>query len=103
MLIDTPGAVQAYIVFPALAVVVREREIRKSSLQFLHLFLKGSDMSPPRKKRRRKLWTATDFKQLKTLAGRQPVARIARRLRRTEPAVRWQATQKGISLAMKRG
>jgi hypothetical protein len=42
------------------------------------------------------------MKELKALAGRAPLARIARQLRRTELAVRWKATQKGISLALKR-
>jgi hypothetical protein len=48
-----------------------------------------------------KYWSPNDLKRLKAMAGRQSLARIAKQLRRTEMAVRWKATQKGISLAMK--
>jgi hypothetical protein len=58
--------------------------------------------SARKKKTTRRDWTAADLKQLKALAGRAPLARIARQLRRTELAVRWKATQKKISLATKR-
>jgi hypothetical protein len=50
---------------------------------------------------RRKLWTAADLKQLKALAGRERLERIARQLRRTPAAVRRKATDRRISLAMK--
>jgi hypothetical protein len=49
-----------------------------------------------------KYWSPADLKRLRALAGRTPLARIARQLRRTEMAVRWKATQTGISLAKKK-
>lgn len=58
-------------------------------------------MPPSKKKRIRKLWTSTELKELKALAGRLSLSAIARRLRRTELAVRWKATQRRISLAMR--
>lgn len=58
-------------------------------------------MARSKKKRVRKIWTAADVKQLKKLAGRSKASAIARRCRRTEPAVRWKAHQLRISLAMR--
>jgi len=58
-------------------------------------------MPRSKKKRTRILWTTADLKQLKSLAGRQAVSSIAKRLGRTAAAVRRKATLSGISLAMK--
>lgn len=58
-------------------------------------------MARTTKKPARKLWTAAEVKDLKTLAGRHTLTAIARRLKRTPQAVRRKATIKGISLAMK--
>ena len=58
-------------------------------------------MARSKKKLTRKRWTPAELKQLKALAGRATLASIARKLRRTELAVRWKATQARISLAMK--
>jgi hypothetical protein len=59
-------------------------------------------MARVKKKAARRDWTPAEMKELKALAGRAPLSRIARQLRRTELAVRWKATQKGVSLALKR-
>jgi hypothetical protein len=59
-------------------------------------------MARAKRKAARRDWTPAELKELKALAGRAPLARIARQLRRTGLAVRWKATQKGISLALKR-
>jgi len=48
------------------------------------------------------LWSSTDVKQLRRLAGRQSVARIARTLKRSVAAVRIKAHTKWIRLAMRR-
>jgi|HubBroStandDraft_1064217.scaffolds.fasta_scaffold502101_2 hypothetical protein len=53
-------------------------------------------------RRRRILWTAGDVRLLKSSARRQPVAKIARALRRTEAAVRFKANTLKISLALKK-
>lgn len=50
---------------------------------------------------KRILWTAADVRLLKTQARRQPVAKIARQLRRSEAAVRYKATTLKISLALR--
>lgn len=52
---------------------------------------------PPRRKRI--LWTPTDVKTLRRLAGRQSVKAIARQLKRSEPAVRFKAHVHGIRLS----
>lgn len=50
---------------------------------------------------KRNVWTPTDLKQLKRMAGRLSASRIARELRRTEGAVRVRASQEGLSLRMR--
>ena len=52
--------------------------------------------------RKRILWTAADVRHLRKAAGRQPVAKMARELRRSEAAVRYKATMLKVSLALKR-
>jgi hypothetical protein len=56
----------------------------------------------PRSRRKRIVWSTTDLKQLRNLAGRESVARIARKLKRTIQAVRFKAHMHRISLALKR-
>lgn len=58
-------------------------------------------MARSKKKPARKLWTAAEVKDLKSMAGKHKLNAIAKRLRRTPQAVRRKATIKGISLAMK--
>jgi len=53
----------------------------------------------PRTARKRNLWSPADLKLLKQLAGKEPVKRIARQLKRSEAAVRFKAWQKRIKLA----
>ena len=55
----------------------------------------------PRPRRKRILWTSSDIKLLRSLAGRESVSRIARRLKRSEAAVRFKAWEKRIPLAMR--
>jgi hypothetical protein len=50
---------------------------------------------------KRILWTAADVRLLKSQARRQPVAKIAKQLRRSEAAVRYKATTLKISLALR--
>lgn len=52
--------------------------------------------------RKRNMWTAADLKLLRQRAGKETVHRIAKRLKRTVLAVRWQASTRGIRLAVKR-
>jgi hypothetical protein len=56
----------------------------------------------PRTRRKRVLWTASELKLLKKMAGRQGVRKIARQLKRSEAAVRFKAWQKRIKLALKK-
>jgi hypothetical protein len=56
----------------------------------------------PRIRRKRVIWTSADLKLLRTLAGRESAARIARKLKRTVQAVRFKAHANRISLAMRR-
>jgi hypothetical protein len=56
----------------------------------------------PRPRRKRFVWSTTDLKLLRTLAGRESAARIARKLKRTVQAVRFKAHMNRISLALKR-
>jgi len=56
----------------------------------------------PRSRRKRIVWSTTDLKLLRSLAGRESAARIARKLRRTVQAVRYKAHVNRISLALKR-
>ena len=57
----------------------------------------------PRMRRKRVLWTSTDVKVLKQLAGKQSGKQIARRLKRSEAAVRFKAWQMKLSLGVGRG
>jgi hypothetical protein len=50
---------------------------------------------------KRRPWTRTEVKTLRTLAGRKTVKAIGRTLRRSEAAVRFKAHSKRIKLAMK--
>jgi hypothetical protein len=60
-------------------------------------FLIGEDMAAKRSKRRE--WTKTDIRELKTLAREKtPAPRIARKLKRTEGATRQKAFSLGVSL-----
>ena len=54
------------------------------------------------KRAKRQPWSRAEIKQLRALAGRHSLQRIARELGRTRAAARRKATQQGISLAMKR-
>lgn len=51
------------------------------------------------KKPKRRAWTPTQVRELKTSAGKRPAARIAKRLKRSEGATRQKACSLGISLA----
>jgi hypothetical protein len=51
-----------------------------------------------KKRRPVKPWTASDLKVLKSRAGKDPVEKIAKDLKRTPSAVRQKATSLGISL-----
>lgn len=52
-----------------------------------------------KKSTKRRAWTATEVRELKTLARKKtPAARIAKRLRRTEGATRQKAFSIGLSL-----
>jgi len=53
------------------------------------------------RRRKRVLWTSTDVKLLRNLAGKQTVARIARASKRSVAAVRFKAHTKRIRLAMR--
>jgi hypothetical protein len=50
----------------------------------------------------RKLWTAADLKSLKQQAGKASVVKIARQLKRSAAAVRFRASQEGISLRQRK-
>jgi hypothetical protein len=52
--------------------------------------------------KKRRTWTAADLKQLRKLAGRVSARQIARRLKRTEGAVRRRASKQRIRLRLKR-
>lgn len=54
----------------------------------------------PRKKTI-KVWTNTDVKTLRKLAGKTPAGKIAKQLKRTEGATRQKAMALGISLRVK--
>ena len=56
----------------------------------------------PRPRRKRIVWSTTDLKLLRNLAGRESAARIAGKLKRTVQAVRFKAHMHRISLALKR-
>lgn len=55
-----------------------------------------------RTRRKRTFWSANDIKRLRSMAGRQRAALIAKTLKRTLLAVRYKAHIHGISLAFKR-
>jgi hypothetical protein len=53
----------------------------------------------PKKSKKRRAWTSTEVRELKTMARRKtPAARIAKKLRRTEGATRQKAFSIGLSL-----
>jgi hypothetical protein len=57
----------------------------------------GNEMA--RKNSKRREWTKTDIRELKTLArGKTPAGKIARALKRTEGATRQKAFSLGVSL-----
>jgi NADH:ubiquinone oxidoreductase subunit len=57
----------------------------------------GNDMAKKNSKRRE--WTKTDIRELKTLArAKTPAGKIARALKRTEGATRQKAFSLGVSL-----
>ena len=52
-----------------------------------------------KKSKKRRAWTSTEVRELKTMARRKtPAARIAKQLKRTEGATRQKAFSIGISL-----
>jgi hypothetical protein len=53
----------------------------------------------PKKSKKRRAWTSTEVRELKTMARRKtPAARIAKKLKRTEGATRQKAFSIGLSL-----
>ena len=50
----------------------------------------------------RRPWSKDDLRLLKGMARKEPLAKIAKSLKRTEGATRHKATIEGISLSMKR-
>lgn len=56
---------------------------------------------PRTQKRIVKAWTSADLKLLKTSARKQPAAKIAKQLKRTESAVRQKAGALGVSLRLR--
>jgi NADH:ubiquinone oxidoreductase subunit len=63
----------------------------------IHLFLEGVEMAKKNSKRRE--WTKTDIRELKTLArAKTPAGKIAKALKRTEGATRQKAFSLGVSL-----
>ncbi|HEX4158417.1 MAG TPA: hypothetical protein VHY79_08065 [Rhizomicrobium sp.] len=61
---------------------------------------------PPAKKKaiKRRAWTPEDVKEFKSLAkAKTPAAKIARRFKRTEGAIRQKALHLGISLNSRGG
>jgi len=53
----------------------------------------------PKKAKKRRAWTATEVRELKTLARKKtPAARIAKKLKRSEGATRQKAFSIGLSL-----
>ena len=63
----------------------------------LNVVVDGDEMA--RKNSKRREWTKTDIRELKTLArGKTPAGKIARALKRTEGATRQKAFSLGVSL-----
>ena len=58
---------------------------------------------PRTARRKRVLWTASELKILRKLAGKQGARLIARHLKRSAAAVRFKAWQKRIKLAVRKG
>lgn len=57
----------------------------------------------PKKKIKRRAWTSEDVKEFKALArAKTPAAKIARRFKRTEGAIRQKALHLGVSLNSRR-
>jgi hypothetical protein len=54
----------------------------------------------PKKAPARRPWTKDDLKVLKSMARKEPLAKIAKSLKRTEGATRHKATMVGVSLRM---
>ena len=54
-----------------------------------------------KKARPAKAWTAADLRILKKLAGKEPKARIARTLKRSEAAVTFKAFKRRLSLRVR--
>jgi hypothetical protein len=53
----------------------------------------------PKKSKKRRAWTSTEVRELKTMArSKTPAARIAKKLKRTEGATRQKAFSIGLSL-----
>ena len=50
----------------------------------------------------RRPWSKDDVRLLKSMARKEPAARIARALKRTEAATRQKATNLGVSVSMRR-
>jgi hypothetical protein len=48
----------------------------------------------------RRLWSKEDFRLLKSMARKEPLAKIAAALKRTAGATRQKATNLGVSLSM---
>ena len=48
----------------------------------------------------RRTWSKDDLRVLKSMARKEPLARIAKALKRTEAATRHKATITGVSLAL---
>jgi hypothetical protein len=49
----------------------------------------------------RRPWSKDDFRILKSMARKEPLAKIAKSLKRTEGATRHKATMIGLSLSLK--
>jgi hypothetical protein len=63
----------------------------------LNVVVDGDEMA--RKNSKRREWTKTDIRELKTLArGKTPAGKIARALKTTEGATRQKAFSLGVSL-----
>src|SRR6516225_6809572 len=63
------------------------------------LFLKGKGGLMAKRKRKRRAWTSSELRELKTMARKKTKAsQIAKKLRRTEGATRQKAFSIGLSL-----
>ncbi len=58
----------------------------------------------PKKKTKRRAWSSEDVREFKSLArSKTPAAKIARRFKRTEGAIRQKALHLGVSLNSRGG